>query len=572
MGERVAVTKDYPVRVALKGEGSDTEISLAETVHRVAMHPVDEIVAYRAMAEEGMEVENIAARFGQSVVTVRQRLKLASLSPRILDVLRANEISSAQAKALAISDDHAAQEQAWFEQPSWNHDPHSLRSFLTQAHVRATDRLVRFVGIDAYEQAGGTVLRDLFGKDTTTHLTDRVLLVKLATGQLETLADEVRQRGWRWVEISLEANAGYGAGHDRIRPTSRALSEAEQAELDALGEEFDTLAERTETYEDEDAPDLAADEQRQQMVSDRMEAIQTRATSYDPQEMALAGCIIGIAHNGGLDLTQGLVKPEDQKALAALRNPEGQPGEGEGSEGAEEPAEPEASGLPASLVEELTAIRTAAMRVELVGRPQVALAAILMPLVSRAFYGYAMRAGLDTAVEVRGEFRDLAPSIKEPDACRALSCWKDVMETWGSHIPGAPADLAVAAGAGNDRLLDLLAVVTAANLNAVSARHDASKSRSAQAGQVAEAVELDMNAWWLPEAPFLSRLSKADIAGVLREARCGETAAKAAKRSPKDDAVALAEEELAETGWLPMPLRGPEKPAGVDTALAVAAE
>lgn len=57
------------------------------------------------------------------------------------------------------------------------------------------------------------------------------------------------------------------------------------------------------------------------------------------------------------------------------------------------------------------------------------------------------------------------------------------------------------------------------------------------------------------QATFLGRLSKADIADVLREAGCTETAAKAVERSPKDDAVALAEKELAGRGWLPVPLR-----------------
>ncbi|MGX5805314.1 ParB/RepB/Spo0J family partition protein [Bradyrhizobium sp. Arg314] len=557
--EGVAVTKDYPVRVVLKADGSDTEISLAENVQRVGMHPVDEILAYRDLVEQGAEVENIAARFGQSVVTVRQRLKLGSLSPRILDVMRDDEITLEQARALAISDDHEAQEKAWFEQSNWNRDPRSLRGFLTQAHVRATDRLSRFVGIEAYEQAGGGVLRDLFGEDTTTYLTDRPLLVTLATGQLEALAEEIRQRGWKWAEISLEANSGYAVGHGRIHPISRALSEAEQAEVDTLNDEFDALAERIEGY-DEGDPQLEADEKRQQEVSDRMEAIQSGVYGYDPQDMALAGCILGIAHGGTLDITRGLVKPEDQKALAALRAPEGRTEED--GEGAETPVEPEPSGLSNSLVEELTAIRTAALRVELVARPQVALAAILMPLVCRAFLDYALRSGTDNAVEVRGEMRDLAPSIKEPDACRALLGWNDIMEGWGHHIPGSAADLwPWLLEQGTTKLLDLLAVVTAANLNAVSARYDASKSRLAQAGQVAEAVELDMQQWWTPEAPFLTRLSKADIADVLREAGCSETAAKSVERSPKDEAVALAEKELAGKGWLPVPLRAREQPA-----------
>ncbi|BCH05685.1 chromosome partitioning protein ParB (plasmid) [Mesorhizobium sp. 131-2-5] len=568
----VAVTKDFPVRAILREEGSDTEISLAENDQRQAMHAVDEVIAYRDLVEQGMAAEDIAARFGKSVVTVRQRVKLASLSPRILDAMRADEMTLEQARALTISDDHAAQEQAWFEQQSWNRDPRSLRAFLTQAHVRATDRLARFVGLDTYEQAGGAVLRDLFGEDTTTYLTDRPLLVTLATGQLEALAEEIRQRGWKWAEISLEANSGYAVGQGRIHPSRRALSEAEQAEIDALNDEFDALAERIDGH-DEGDPQLEADLKRQHEVSDRMEAIETGIYGYDPQDMALAGCIVGIAHGGTLDITRGLVKPEDQKALAALRAPEGKTDEEEDGEGAETPAEPEPSGLSNSLVEELTAIRTAAMRVELVARPQVALAAILMPLVCRTFLDHAIRMGADNAVEVRGEMRDLAPSIKEPDACRALSGWNDVMEGWGHHIPGTSADLwPWLLEQDTGRLLDLLAVVTAANLNAVSARYDASKSRLAQAGQVAEAVELDMKHWWSPEAPFLSRLSKADIADVLREAGCSETAAKSVERSPKDEAVALAEKELAGKGWLPVPLRGREQPAEGVAALPVAAE
>lgn len=556
--EGVAVTKDSPVRVVLKAEGSDTEISLAENVQRVGMHPVDEIISYRDMVEQGTEVENIAARFGQSVVTVRQRLKLASLSPRILDVMRDDEITLEQARALAISDDHEAQEKAWFEQSNWNRDPRSLRAFLTQAHVRATDRLARFVGLEAYEQAGGGVLRDLFAEDATTYLTDRPLLVTLASGRLEVVAEELRQRGWKWAEVSLESNISYGGGFGRIHMRNRTLEEAEQAELDALDAEFDALAERIDGY-DEGDPQLEADEQRQEEVSARIDAIQSASQSFDPQEVAVAGCLVGIGYDGALEVVQGLVKPEDQKALAALRAPDGEQEEG-GEAESDEDAETKASGLSASLVEELTAIRTAAMRVELAARPEVALAAMLMPLLSRTFHAYALRSGMDAAVEVRGECLTLSTSIKEPDACRALLGWNDIIEGWSHHIPGEPADLwpwllkqELA------RLLDLLAVVTAANLNAVTARYNASRSRLAQADGIGEAVGLDMQRWWEPGAPFLARLSKADIADILREAGCAETAAKAVERSPKDEAVALAEKELAGKAWLPMPLRGNRK-------------
>lgn len=103
-------------------------------------------------------------------------------------------------------------------------------------------------------------------------------------------------------------------------------------------------------------------------------------------------------------------------------------------------AEPE-TGYSAVLIEELTAIRTAALRVELVSRPEIALAAILHPLVAKVFYDGPAFWRTESAIEVSGQRRDLAPSVKEPDACRALVEWTNIKETWADHIPGNPGDL-----------------------------------------------------------------------------------------------------------------------------------
>lgn len=110
---------------------SDAEISLAENTKREAMHIVDEILGYRQLTEDGMTPETIAARFGQSGATVRQRLKLANLSPRIPDAMREDELTIKQANALALSDDHTEQESVWFERDRWSRQPQNLRSILT---------------------------------------------------------------------------------------------------------------------------------------------------------------------------------------------------------------------------------------------------------------------------------------------------------------------------------------------------------------------------------------------------------------------------------------------------------
>lgn len=550
----VAVTKSYPVRVVVSEADRDVEISLAENTQREAMHVVDEVLAYRQLAEDGMATEDIAARFGQSVVTVRQRLKLAHLSPRILDVLREDGMSLEQAKALAVSDDHAGQEAAWFEQSDWNRAPHHLRAVLTQAHVRATDRLARFVGLEAYEAAGGAVLRDLFAEDGGTFLIDRPLLARLAQERLQAVADELRGQGWGWAEVSLEPGLAAVDGLSRIYPERRGYTEAEEAELAELSEQYDALQEQVEGYEEGD-PAIEADEARLAEVEAKVSAIQNGTVTFAPEIKALAGCVVGIGYDGAVSVTCGLVRPDDRKALLALQA--GDEGEREvGTDIAAPDDEGRPSGLSAALTEELTAIKTAALRVELAGQPRVALCALLHPLASALFHAYRLAAGASSAVEIRGERKNLEPCIKEPDACPALTAWRGVMDGWGERLPGDPASLWPWLLAQDiDTLLDLLAAVTAANLNAVTARYDARTGRLAQAGHVAAAVGLDMGRWWTPGLAFLARISKADITEVMREAGCNPDACRAVEKAAKADAVALAEKALVGKGWLPQVFR-----------------
>ena len=65
--------------------------------------------------------------------------------------------------AFTVTDDHALQERVWNEMPEWQkEDPDEIYDLLTEDEVTAKDRRVKFVGIEAYERAGGTVRRDLF--------------------------------------------------------------------------------------------------------------------------------------------------------------------------------------------------------------------------------------------------------------------------------------------------------------------------------------------------------------------------------------------------------------------------
>ena len=68
------------------------EVSLAENSVRAAMHPADQVEAFRRLADAGSTAAAIAARFGVSERTVEKRLRLGNAAPVLLEAYRAGEI------------------------------------------------------------------------------------------------------------------------------------------------------------------------------------------------------------------------------------------------------------------------------------------------------------------------------------------------------------------------------------------------------------------------------------------------------------------------------------------------
>ncbi|MBY0564757.1 MAG: ParB/RepB/Spo0J family partition protein [Hyphomonadaceae bacterium] len=195
-----------PCRV-IGTEECAAELSLAENTVRLGMCLADEIVATAARIDQGEGPEAIAARFGLTTQQVARRVRLARVSPRLIAALRKNEIDADQLAALSVVDDHAAQERAFFDAPEWARTPQRLKAQLLQAHIPETDKLARFVGLDAYQAEEGRVTRDLFAEerdDPTLWLTNRDLLLRLAEAKLQPFAEKLRCEGWAWVEIAMD--------------------------------------------------------------------------------------------------------------------------------------------------------------------------------------------------------------------------------------------------------------------------------------------------------------------------------------------------------------------------------
>jgi len=145
--KRKEIKKTEPIRCVVDTMNDSHEISLDEDVTRENMHPADQFEAFTRLAEErGFGAEEIAARFGVTPHVVRQRLRLGSVSPKLMQVYCEGGLTLEQLTAFAITEDHGRQE-AVHERLSYNRDASTIRRLLTETHVAATDRRAVFVGV-----------------------------------------------------------------------------------------------------------------------------------------------------------------------------------------------------------------------------------------------------------------------------------------------------------------------------------------------------------------------------------------------------------------------------------------
>ena len=299
------LAKNASIPCLVKTSGLEEEDSLAENTDREALHPLDQFRAFAALAEKGQGIEDIAASFSVTPAVVRQRLKLASVSPKLLALYEEDALTLDLLMAFALSADHARQEQVWdaIQQRSWLQTPHHIRRLLTENTISARDASVRFVGIEAYEAAGGFVMRDLFEEDGGGYLTDPLLLQKLVNEKLDAAAETVRAEGWKWVEAAedIPYNATYGLRP--LVPVAPALTDEEEHELETLLNERDEL---------EASEGDAETEKRLSAVTQRIAELEAKAPTFAPEDVSIAGCFVSLDSDGRLCIERGYVRPEDE--------------------------------------------------------------------------------------------------------------------------------------------------------------------------------------------------------------------------------------------------------------------
>ena len=575
--KRKEIKKTEPIRCVIDTANDAAEISLDENVTREDLHPADQFERFRELSEDrGWGAEEIAARFGVTAHVVKQRMRLGAVSPKLLQVYRDGDLTLDQLMAFAITDDHARQEHV-YENLSYNCDPSIIRRDLTKMNVAATDRCAVFIGAQAYTEAGGNIIRDLFTEDRGGFFEDPALLDRLAVEKLEGIAAEVqRAEGWKWVSVQIDFPHAHGMRRAYPRPVE--LSEADATAYDAAQEEYDRLSSEYESAEE--LPDDV--DQRFGELEAETERIDALRHAYDPDDIARGGVFVVLSYDGEARIERGFIRAEDEApepeavedgetVIGGVRvNGDGEIIEGDEQDGEggdvsasgpepEEDAGDDGKPLSDSLIRDLTAHRTLGLRLALGEQPDMALIAVVHTLAAQTYYRGGSTAHCLEISPTSNYLAAHADGIEDTAAAKMLN---DRHAGWAADMPRDVADLwGFVAGLDHASLMALLAHCASLTVNAVKLPWDTSKRRAYEtADKLATAVALDMAAHWTPTVrAYLGRVTKAHILAAVREA-LGDEAAERIADKKKVEMAEAAEQLLAGTGWLPPVLRT-ERPA-----------
>ncbi len=485
------LAKTAPVPCIVRESGIAEEDLLAENIQRAPLHPLDQFRAFLALREKGQSEEEIAAAFFVSVAVVKQRLRLASVSPTLLDIYAEDRLTL----------DHSRQEQVWEAlQRSYTKEAYMIRRLLTEGAVRASDKRAQFTGIEAYEAAGGAVLRDLFQGDDGGWLQDVALVGRLVAEKLEEEAETIRAEGWKWIEVAPEFPYGHTYSLRQLRGDPAPLTYEEEAARDALQAEHDRIE---ATYaEAEELPDDA--DQRLGEIETALAAFDERPVRFEPFDIGRAGAFISIDGGGHLRVERGYVRPEDEapvepdlvaaaepapsQIMPAQEESDGKTVSSNSTSLAEVDEDEGSKPIPDRLMTELTAYRTLALRQALGEQPDIAFLAALHALCIKVFYRYTVHTCLELDLKNVG-FGAQAPGLSDTALAASLDRRH---RAWIDALPQEPAELwDVLTAFDRDSREALLAHCVSLSVNAMLDPYTRRPQALAHADRLAKALDLD---------------------------------------------------------------------------------
>ena len=317
----------------------------------------------------------------------------------------------------------------------------------------------------------------------------------LVLAKLGREADAVMEaEGWKWAQVFLDYPHSHGLR--RTYPQAVELSAEDQAALDAVKGEFDSLTAQHES--DEELPDEV--DARFGELEAEIERLEAKRQAYDPADIARCGAFVILNHDGTVRIERGFVRAEDEKPEPHAHEVSGE-GEGgdasdddggsgpngagdESLDGEDEDADDEKP-LSDILIRDLTAHRTLGLRLALREQPEVAIVAVTHALSAQIFYR-----GADAHVlDIRPISTYLASHADGIEDTKAGKAWADHHARWAAQMPRDVSGLwTFVVELDHDSRMALFAHCAALTVNAVKLPTERRPRAMATADRLAEAV------------------------------------------------------------------------------------
>ncbi len=256
--------------------------------------------------------------------------------------------------------------------------------------------------------------------------------------------------------------------------------------------------------DDEEKADALQEEG--EAVGEQLQALEDGLQDYSPTVKAAAGAIVTIDRNGQAVIHCGCCASRGQGAAHA-----GTPAprfqrrcrERRRRRRRRQRRAAKTAAMSDRLAQRLSAHRTAALQIEVARHPQVALAALVHGMVQtvlqESHYGHDLPLGVSLKVQDRLE--GMAPTGRNrPPPWRCANCnrWR------AKPCPDSAELFAALLAKSQDELVRLLAVCVAVTVDVVTPR----TTRQQPGEELAQAVGLDMAAWWKPSMKVISGMCR----------------------------------------------------------------
>lgn len=186
-----------PCAVMAKGDDAEAvEASLIENVAHLPMDEMDQFEAFQRLLKEGRNVTDIAHIFGVTELTIKRRLAIANLHPKIRNLYRAEDIDAETLRALTLASKQ--QQKVWLA--LWeDEDQHAPRGSSLKKWLLGGENIPTSVALFDLGQYQGEIITDLFGEEQFFGNVDGFWVLQDAA--INAKRDEYLAQGWTRVEV-----------------------------------------------------------------------------------------------------------------------------------------------------------------------------------------------------------------------------------------------------------------------------------------------------------------------------------------------------------------------------------